>query len=520
MNGRCCAKTALTLLLSCAFVQFGIAQVPFTIQGPGVDPNDFRITEFATGLNYPVGMVELDDGSVIVATSNGNSFFGSSSGSLIRLADTDGDGISDSSQTLVSNVPGGKLSALRRSGDLVFATGQGSGVPISIYRLGAEPDDALTLQGTITISYSGSWLHPHSALTARPTPGVANSHDLFFQLGSRTNFDDTRTTRPLSSTIGSSGNLNGDAIHMIQITDLGTSVTGTNPQEIATGLRNAAGMAFHPITGDLYLQDNGIDGVNVPIEPTSADELNLIPAADIGGTIEDFGFPSTYVEYRTETVIGNTGIQPLVDFQPLPVPDGAEAEGPNDIAFAPSTFPEPLQGGIFVGMHGQFSQGGLANEENPLVFVDLDDNSYFHFISNSESGVGHLDGLLTTHDSLFVADLSPGGGLGTSDRNTGVIYQIQASAPIPGDFDGDGDVDQFDLVQWQGDYGLNGDSDADNDGDSDGADYLAWQQAFEGGQSLGSSSTVVPEPSTLISAGLAVLFVLGRTGIPQEGSLR
>lgn len=473
-------------------------QVPFSIQGPDVNPSDFRITEFATGLNFPVGMVELDDGSVLVATSNGGNFFGSSSGSLIRLADTDGDGVSDSSQTLVSDVPSGKLSALRRSGDLVFATGQGSGSPISIYRLGAEVDDPLTLQGTITIAYRGNWLHPHSALAARPAPDVNNAHDLFFQLGSRTNFDDTTGSLSLSSTIGASGNLAGDAIHMIRITDLGQSVSGENPVQIATGLRNAAGMAFHPATGDLYLQDNGIDGVVTPIEPTSADELNVIPASDIGGAIEDFGFPTTYVEYRTETVVGNTGIQPLVDFQPIPVPDGAEAEGPNDIAFAPAAFPEALQNGIFVGMHGQFSSGGLSNEENPLVFVDLDDNSYFHFISNTESGVGHLDGLLATDDSLFVADISPGGAFGPSDSNSGVIYQIQASAPIPGDFDGDGDVDADDLTEWEDDYGLNGDSDADGDGDSDGSDFRIWQQNYDVDQDLLARSTGVPEPTSFL----------------------
>ncbi len=504
------AKSVVALLLSVVLVAPSVGEVPFSIQGPGVSAEDFRITEFASGLNYPVGMVELDDGSVLVATSNGNSFFGSSSGSLIRLADTDGDGVSDVSQTLVSDVPSGKLSALRRSGDLVFATGQGGGAPIAIYRLGAEVDDPLTLQGTITINYSGSWLHPHSALAARPTPGVADSHDLFFQLGSRTNFDDTTTTRPLTSNIGSSGNLAGDAIHMIRVTDLGESVTGGAPTQIATGLRNAAGMAFHPTSGDLFLQDNGIDGVVTPIEPTSADELNVIPAANIGGAIEDFGFPSTYVEYRTETVIGNTGVQPLVAFQPIPVPDGAEAEGPNDIAFSPSTFPEALQNGIFVGMHGQFSSGGLSNEENPLVFVDLDDNSYFHFISNAEAGVGHLDGLLTTQDSLFVADISPGGGLGFSDRNSGVIYQIQSSAPVPGDFDGDGDVDAADLAQWQGDYGQNGDSDADADGDSDGTDFLRWQQESAGIQGLISDSVVVPEPTTMIYAAMVCCIAAGR----------
>ncbi len=486
------------------------SQAPFSIQGPGVESSDFRVTTFATGLNFPVGMTQLDDGSLLVATSNGSSFFGSSSGSLIRLADTDNDGVADVTQTLVSNVPGGKLSALRRSGDLVFVTGQGSGPPISIYRLGAQVDDPLSLLGTISINYSGSWLHPHSALAVRPTPGIANSHDLFFQLGSKTNFDDTTQTLSLTSNIGISGNLAGDAIHMLQITDDGVSVSGSNLTQIATGLRNAAGMAFHPQTGDLYLQDNGIDGVVVAIEPTSADEINVIPAADIGGTIEDFGFPTTYVEYRTDVTIGSVGIQPLVAFQPIPAPDGSEAEGPNDIVFAPTGFPEPLQNGMFVGFHGQFSGGGLSNEENPLVFVDLDDNSYFHFVSNTETGIGHLDGLLSTSDSLFAADISPGGGLGSSNRNSGKIYQILATAPA--DFDDDGDIDGDDLAQWKGDFGINGDSDADDDGDSDGADLLAWQRQFSENLGLTTSSEAVPEPTTfLLLVYVAALRLICRT---------
>jgi hypothetical protein len=82
-------------------------------------------------------------------------------------------------------------------------------------------------------------------------------------------------------------------------------------------------------------------------------------------------------------------------------------------------------------MHGRFSAGGLSNEENPLVFVNLDDHSYFHFISNDEPGVGHLDGLLPTVDSLFIADISPGGGFGGSSRNSGAIYQLQAVVPEP-----------------------------------------------------------------------------------------
>jgi len=480
----------------CVIATQAFSQAPFSVQGPGVDSSDFRVTTFATGLNFPVGMIQLDDGSLLVATSNGSSFFGSSSGSLIRLADTDNDGVADVTQTLVNNVPSGKLSALRRSGDLVFVTGQGSGSPISIYRLGDQVDDPLSLMGTISISYSGSWLHPHSALAVRPTPGIANSYDLFFQLGSKTNFDDTSQMLSLTSSIGISGNLAGDAIHRIQITDNGASVSGSNLTQIATGLRNAAGMAFQPQSGDLYLQDNGIDGVVVAIEPTSADEINVIPAADIGGTIEDFGFPTTYVEYRTDVTIGSDGIQPLVAFQPIPTPNGSEAEGPNDIVFAPAGFPEPLRNGLFVGFHGQFSGAGVANEENPVVFVDLEDNSYFQFVSNTEPGIGHLDGLLSTSDSLFAADISPGGGFGSSNKNSGKIYQILATAPA--DFDGDGDVDGDDLAQWEGDFGINGDSDADGDGDSDGADLLTWQRQFTENLNLTTSSETVPEPTTFL----------------------
>jgi len=454
-------------------------------------------------------MTQLDDGSLLVATSNGSSFFGSSSGSIIRLADTDGDGVSDLTQTLVNHVPGGKISALRRSGNLIFVTGQGS--PISIYTLGAQVDEPLSLLGSITINYSGGWLHPHSALAVRPTPGVPNSHDLFFQLGSKVNFSDTTDTLTFSSNIGSTGSIAGDAIHRIRITDHGESISGSSSTQIATGLRNAAGMAFHPVTGDLYLQDNGIDGVVVTIEPTSADELNVIPVENIGGPIEDFGFPSTYVQYRTNVTIGNTGIQPLVTFQPLPSPNGSESEGPNDIVFSPANFPEPLQNGMFVGFHGQFSSGGLANEENPLVFVNLDDNSYFHFIENTETGIGHLDGLLSTSDSLFAADISPGGGLGSSARNTGKIYQIMtlASPVLTADFDGDGDVDSNDLAQWIGDFGLNSNSDADSDADSDGADFLTWQRQYGGDPGPQAAPVPVPEPSTGVAlVGLVVLMLI------------
>jgi glucose/arabinose dehydrogenase len=402
---------------------------PFSIQGPGVNGSDFRITVFATNLSYPLGMAQMSDGSLLVAVSQGTSFW-SSTGQLIRLVDTNHDGIADGpGSILYTGLPGGQ-SSLRMWGNLVFVTGQGVGRPISILRAGATPVSPLTLLGQIVVNYpSGGWEHPHSALGVRPTPGQPGSCDLLFQLGSDQNFAKTTRTATISSVQipGANGTLQGESIYMLTLTDNITNVVASNLTRLAKGLRNPAGFAFHPVTGDLYFEDNGIDGLSNPDEPLSADELNWIPAAQLGnGTIPDFGFPTNYTAYRTGEVVGGGGVQPLVAFQPLPDPfTGSESEGPSEIAFAPPGFPDGLNQGIFVGFHGRFSLGGIPNEENPVVYVSLSTTNYFQFIGNDEPNIGHLDGLLSTDDSLFLADLTATGDTGAGG-NSGVIYQIKS----------------------------------------------------------------------------------------------
>ena len=387
--------------------------------------SNFTVTTFATGLNWPLGMVALDDGSILVTIVEGTSFFSSTAGHLVRLADTDSNGVADTRDTLAANIPAGKLSALVRGGNLLFVTGQGSGHPILVYRLGTNATDALTLQGTITITYpSGSWYHPHSGLGIRATPNVSNSYDLLISAGSDSNATESTRTLTVSSDIGLSGTMEDESVYLAKIVDNGTSVSGSTLFQAAEGLRNATGFDFHPITGDLYFQDNGIDGLVDANEPHSADELNVIPVDSVGTVTMDFGFAGSYTAYRVDTLVSGTGTQPLVAFQPLQPDTTVQLEGPQDVKFAPAGFPDDFNYGVFVGMHGKFSAGGASNEENPLVYVDLRDTTYFPFVDQTETGVGHLDGLLATDDELFVADISPDGGFGAGDTDEGVIYRI------------------------------------------------------------------------------------------------
>ena len=78
---------------------------------------------------------------------------------------------------------------------------------------------------------------------------------------------------------------------------------------------------------------------------------------------------------------------------------------------------------------------------------------------------------------------------------------------IPGDFDGNGVVDDGDLTIWEGAYGVTDAGDADGDLDTDGADFLIWQQAFTGDLSPPLSAlSAVPEPaSVVLLIGLAAI---------------
>jgi hypothetical protein len=368
-----------------------------------------------------------------------------STGQLLRLVDADGDGVADGPGTVLFDGLPGTLTALHQAGPYVLATSSGTGVErISFLHTGATPASPMTLAGSINFTFPPDWEHTTYALAVRPTPGQPGAYDIFFNVGSEHNGittdaqghivpDPTTETAAVGGLVA--GTLNGDSIYRVTLRDNNGTPAVSNLTQIATGLRNAASMAIDPATGDFYFADNGIDGIPDLNEAWSTDTLDKIAAADIGASVPNFGFPYTYT--LTTTTPGGTGprinsaggVPPLAAFQPLVDPNlpvtGSESEGASGFALSPPGFPPGLNHGVFIGFHGQFNQGGIPNEENPLLYVDPATGRYFDFISNDLPNIGHLDAALSTADSLFLSDLSSNGDV-LGSPGQGVIYQIKA----------------------------------------------------------------------------------------------
>ena len=92
---------------------------------------------------------------------------------------------------------------------------------------------------------------------------------------------------------------------------------------------------------------------------------------------------------------------------------------------------------------------------------------------------------------------------------TQAIHDAAAAELLPGDFDGNGNVDADDLAQWQGDLGNSANSDADQDDDSDGADFLIWQRNYNLVSAQGAINSV-PEPTSTMLIAMCLVSCLAR----------
>lgn len=252
------------------------------------------------------------------------------------------------------------------------------------------------------------------------------------------------------------------------------SIPATNPfvgvtgrdEVFAYGLRNPWRAGFDSFNGDLYISDVG---------GTLFEEINLVSAASGGG--QNFGWRAR---------------EGFVDNPTFPDPAPPNAVDPL-YAYGNVTGAAVVGGPVYRGSE-------ISGLQGHYLFGDFVQDTLYSFDSTGGIVSGFTDRTpeVGAIDQLAAIVEAANGELYVIRRNQSNIFKIVGFAR--GDFNRDGSVDGLDLVQWQEDYGLNGDSDADGDGDSDGRDYLIWQRQFGVTEPL---TVTVPEPT----AAVVLLFL-------------
>ncbi len=190
---------------------------------------------------------------------------------------------------------------------------------------------------------------------------------------------------------------------------------GKNREVFARGIRNSVGMDFNPANGDLWFDDNQVDGMGDDIPPG---ELNRATAAG-----QNFGFPwYGGGKIRTEEY---KGAEPPADVIFPQVEQVAHAADLGMMFYSGKMFPADYRGGIFSAQHGSWNRTTPVGAR--VLFTTLDDEG------NATGSKVFAEGWLDQSTGEYlgrpvdVAQL-PDGSILVSDDFAGAVYRIYYEA--------------------------------------------------------------------------------------------
>jgi glucose/arabinose dehydrogenase len=185
---------------------------------------------------------------------------------------------------------------------------------------------------------------------------------------------------------------------------------GANREIFADGLRNPLGLDFHPETGELWTNDNQVDGMGDDQPPG---ELNRITKMG-----QNFGFPwYGGGTVRTEEYKNS---EPPADAVPPVVETIAHAADLGLVFYTGNKFPERYKKGVFTAQHGSWNRTVPAGAR--VLFTPLNDDGTAG--EQEEFAVGWL-----TPDGEYIGRPTAltqlrDGSLLVSDDFAGAIYRI------------------------------------------------------------------------------------------------
>jgi hypothetical protein len=275
-----------------------------------------------------------------------------------------------------------------------------------------------------------------------------------------------------------------------------------NQQTIATGIAGVASVAVRP-SGEIFVSTApfGDQGQVLLIDP--ATNINTPVMTGLG-----YGAGLAF-DLNDDLIVQDAGLTFEGRLQRLPItegPSGLEFGVPMPVvigAFASAGVMVDSEGDIFTtGSGGLYRVAGTPPTELP--FDNNGSTSQFATAISFDAG-----------SQPFEPFQGPGGGRLAYMAEFGFASQdsfITMLTPArPGDYNGDGDVDDADHSLWVESYGSTDDlrADGDLDGSTTAADYVVWQkfaqEIFVLSAGLGASS--VPEPALTGSAAMLVFSV-------------
>jgi glucose/arabinose dehydrogenase len=334
-------------------------------------PEDIRVNLFAQNVPNARHMAFDDLGTLFLSQHR--------SGKVVALPDTNGDGKSDQTITLLSN--------RRTPHGLVFAQ-----LDSGYYLYVAEEHQVIRMKRE-----AKPFAYGKPEVVIRGIPGGGHT---------------TRTIKikgqKIYLSVGSSCNVCVED-DPVRAAISQYNLDGSGKEIYARGLRNSVGIEFSPYSGELWGVNNGRDRLG---DDHPREELNIIRKG------KHYGWPycfenKTYDEDFGKTYFCNTTVAPAHTFTAHMAPLG--------LAFyQKGTLPRRYDNSLFVAFHGSWNRSVPAGYK--VVRVRLNERG--EILSNEDFITGWLekDGEVTGRPVDL--EQSPEGDLYLSDDALGVVYRI------------------------------------------------------------------------------------------------
>jgi glucose/arabinose dehydrogenase len=193
---------------------------------------------------------------------------------------------------------------------------------------------------------------------------------------------------------------------------------GSGMEIVARGVRNTVGFDWHPVTHELWFNDNGRDWAG---NEGPSDELNRVPK-DMEGA--NFGFPYCHANGIPDKDVRRPN--PCAGVILPAALTGPHAAGLGLLFYTGTMFPKSYQNVAFIARHGSWNREARFGYDVIVARPQANGSAKLE---------NFLSGFLDTAQNAFYARPSylfqmKDGSLLVSDENGGATYRISYSAPV------------------------------------------------------------------------------------------